>query len=158
MVQCSGGAAGSDRVEMEPQVEEMMNENVEMVGDVEVTGETGDLCEMDKVTVRTGEVTGEMGEVNGEAGEQSEVTGEAMGEKGELGEKGVVTGELGEGCVEVSGWRPASMTQRSKCKNMMKNVKGSKTGQLVHEAAAAADTSDGESYVSDCSEVSHADI
>lgn len=169
VVQCSGGAACWDRVEMEPQVEEKqsehesktersrMNENVEMVGDVEVRDETGDLGEMDKVTVGTGEVTGEMGEVNGEAGEQSEVTDEAMGEKGELGEKGVVTVELGEGGVEMSGWRSAPMKQRSKRKNMMKNVGGIKTGQLVNEVAAA-DTSDGESYVSDCSEVSHADI
>lgn len=121
MAQCSGGAAGSDRVGMEPQVEEKqsehesktemsrMNENVEMVVEMEVTGETDDLGEMAKVTV---------------------VTGELMGKKGELGEKGVVTGELGEGGVEVSGWRPAPMKQRSRGKNMMKDVGGSKTGQL----------------------------
>lgn len=103
---------------------------------VEVTGKTGDLGEMAKVTV---------GQVRW------------CVKTGELGEKGVVTGELGEGGVEVSGWRLAPMKQRSRHKNMMKNVEGSKTGQLENEAAGA-DTSDGESYVSDCSEVSHADI
>lgn len=46
------------------------------------------------------------------------------------------------------------MKHCSRHKNM-KDVGGSKTGQLVNEAAVA-DTS--EFYVSDCSEVSHADI
>lgn len=63
MVQCSGGAAGSDRVKMEPRVEEKQSEHeskTEMSRmNEKVVEVTGDLGEMAKVTVGTGEVMGE---------------------------------------------------------------------------------------------------
>lgn len=52
-----------------------------------------------------------------------------MDVRGEMSDTDAVTGELGVG-VEVSEWRPAPVKQWSKYKNMIKDVEGSKTGQL----------------------------
>lgn len=41
-----------------------------------------------------------------------------------------VTGELGGGVAEVSEWRPALVKQWCKHKNMIKDLEGSKIGQL----------------------------
>lgn len=46
------------------------------------------------------------------------------------------------------------MKQWSKCQNVLKDAGESKADRL-EDAAAAVDTSDGESSMSDCSEVSH---
>lgn len=62
---------------------------------------------------------------------------------GELGVGSVFTGEPGEGGVGVSEWWPAPMN----------NAPG-----WLEDTAAAVDTSDGESSMSDCSEVSHTQV
>lgn len=129
------------------------NETAEMV--VEVTGETGEvLCEIDDLgmTVEMGE-TGEADKMKGVTGEVTSEMGEVMGQ---TGEPDVTTGELGDDGVEVSEWWPAPMKWCSKHKNVIKDVGESKIWRL-EDAAAAGHISDGESYVSDCSEVSHTD-
>lgn len=69
-----------------------------------------------------------------------------------------MTGELCEGGVaagaEVSGWMPAPATRPSERKNVMNTVGSGKAGRL-EEGAAAADSSDSEASVSDCSEIFH---
>lgn len=54
-------------------------------------------------------------------------------------------------------WWPAPINRRSKRKNVMVAVGESRAGRLG-DAAAAVDTRDCESNVSDCSEVSHTDV
>lgn len=133
---------------------EIESQTAEMV--VEVIGETGEvLCEIDDLglTRELGE-TGEVDKVMGVTGEVTSETGEVMGQ---TGEPDVTTGELGEGGVEVSEWWPTPMKWRSKHKYVINDVGESKIGRL-EDAAAAGDISDGESYVADCSEVSHADV
>lgn len=68
-----------------------------------------------------------------------------MDETGELGETDEVTGGLSEGGIEVSEWKRSPMKQRSKPKNAMG---WSKIRRL--EDGAAADSNDGEAYVSGC--------
>lgn len=58
------------------------------------------------------------------------------------------TGEPGEGGVRVSEWWPAPMKPWSKCQNVLKDVGESKAGWLE----------DGESSMSDSSEVSHTQV
>lgn len=158
MVRCGGGPHWLGWREMEAQVggkqRDWESETVEL--EVKVTGETGEmLCEIDDLGM-TGEMgeTGEVDKVMGVTGEVTSETGEVMGQ---TGEPDVTTGELGEGVVEVSEWWPAPMKWRSKHKNVIKDVGERKIGWL-EDAAAAGDISDGESYVSDCSEVSHTDV
>ncbi len=76
-----------------------------------------------------------------------------------------MTGVVCEGCPAeavaaddcASGWSPAPAKWRSKRKNVVNIVAGCKTGRL-ETRPSAADNSDSEEGLSDCSEMSHSQM
>ncbi|TKS66119.1 Transposon TX1 uncharacterized 82 kDa protein ORF 1 [Collichthys lucidus] len=124
------------------------------------TGEAGGIGEDGKGPGEVGESTKEMGEVGG-AGEAGKVSGEVEENRKKTGEAGKVPGEVCEGSAQaenvvmgtgVSEAAPVPAKRRSKRKNVSGAGGGSKAGRLEGQPTAA-DSSDSDGWVSDCSEV-----
>ncbi|TKS66079.1 Transposon TX1 uncharacterized 82 kDa protein ORF 1 [Collichthys lucidus] len=133
------------------------SENKDMTGEVgENRDATGEGSESGRETGEAGGI-GEEGKGPGEVGESTK----EMGEVGGAGEAGKVSGEVCEGSAQaenvvmgtgVSEAAPVPAKRRSKRKNVSGAGGGSKAGRLEGQPTAA-DSSDSDGWVSDCSEV-----